>query len=130
MEKEEKILYFSHSPSTYGSPEEKHILEDLVDLWPEYKIINPRSLGIPGTRTSCYKCMDEFMRKVCFPWIEKSSILALWAPVSTCSTKCEMYFAGQLGKELMYITYHPQEIEYEDITLKEYHCIDLLMEPE
>jgi len=117
-------IYFAHPIKTYATPEALEVLKALKEEYPGYGIIDPEDHDISTTWKSCSQCMQKIMKKSFFPLIEECSLFAIWAPISTCGIKCEFHYAWQLGKPCIYISYQYGEVDFEDITLQEYHKIE------
>lgn len=126
---EEMYLYFAHPIETYAMPETQEILREIKRQYSGYKIIDPEDIELTwdGEFSSCRDCMER--RKVeLFPLIEKCNLFAIWAPVNSCEIKCELYKAWELGKPAVHISYLFGEVDFEDITLKEYHLAESVQE--
>lgn len=124
------MLYFSHPVKTYNTLEEALILEALEKEYPEHKILNPASLGIPSRLHSCRECMGKDMKTTFFPLIERADVFAIWAPISSCGVRCELTKAWELEKPIIYTSLLPDRVEFESLTLQEYHLIASLIEVE
>jgi len=117
-------IYFSHPIRTYATPEALEVLWALQQEYPNYKIIDPEDYDTPLSWKSCKQCMDEHMKKIVFPMIEICEKFAIWAPIKTCGVHCELTYASQLGKPCIYISNQFGEIDFEDITLQDYHRVE------
>ena len=128
MPKEIRTIYFSHPLASYGTPESLMVLKELQKTYSKYKIIDPEDIdGLYWE--SCQDCMKNIMKKVFFPLIKKCEIFSIWAPKSTCGIECELSYAWQIGKPVIYLSLSLEdEVEIEDLTLKEYHDVKLVME--
>lgn len=120
-------IYLSHPIETFATPESLMVLKELQRTYPNYKIIDPEDLEIPIWKP-CKDCMQKTMKKVVFPLIDKCNIFAVWAPVATCRIECELHHAWEEDKEVINISNQFEEVEIEDMTLQEYHIMEVEME--
>ena len=127
-----KSVYFSHPLLTYNTPESLQVYRALQRTFPDSEIVDPEEYPQEktGFRPTCRDCMNDRMKAVLFPLIDKCEKLAVWPIQNTCSLKCELHFAWAQGKELLHIEYilSENEIELEDLTLGEYHMTEQVLE--
>jgi len=119
----DKIIYLSYPEKLLSTPEASTVIKVLETEYPGHKVLSPWSLLLTFS-LPCRKCMDTFMKEVLYPAIEGCSIFAIWEPFSTCRLKCEIHKAWELGKPLIYISYNPDGLDTEDLTLREYYLIE------
>lgn len=116
-----KNLYFAHPMRTYGTPEAAKILQALREEFKEHTILDPEEIETRAPWVGCHDCMQNRMKKLFFPLVAQAEIFAIWAPLATCGIKCELHKAWELGKRTILVCYSFGEIEFEDLTLQEYH---------
>ena len=123
-----KAIYFAHPIRTYATEEALEVLKALKREYPDYKIVDPEDFDVKTPWKSCRQCMDEKMKKIFFPKIDECEKFAIWAPITTCGIECELHYAWQTGKELIYISYQFGEVDFEDMTLQDYHYMRVATE--
>lgn len=121
-------IYFAHPVKTYGTNEAFEILRALKREYPNYDIIDPEDISLPSGWVSCKECMQNHMKVVFFPEIERCDKFAIWAPIVSCGIGCEIHKAWELGKEIIYVSYFAGEVEFEDMTLQDYHYTRVMTE--
>ncbi len=124
---ERPTVYFAHPMRTYGTEESLKVFRALSRDYKDYRVIDPEDLDAQPVK-DCRQCMDEHMKKVFFPLIDKCAIIFIWAPLSTCGIKCELFYAWEHKKPAQLIVLQDDELEYEDLSLKEYHYMDFATE--
>lgn len=121
---EELYLYFSHPLEYYSAEEKLEVLRAIKEEYPGYRIIDPGEIDTERKLHSCHNCMQDIMVKKLHPLIGKCSLFLIWMPIATCSIKCEFHYAWQLGKKCVYVTNQYGEVDFEDLSLSEYHKIE------
>jgi hypothetical protein len=120
---DEIYLYFAHPIRTYGTKSKIEVLRAIHEEYPGYKITDPEDMRVQESISTCKECMQKVMKKYFFPQIEKSSLFIIWNPYDTCGITCELHYAWQLGKNCIYASYFADEVDFEDLSLQEYHKI-------
>lgn len=116
--KPKKKLYFAHPISTYGSQEERIVLDYLKIKYPDYDIVNPATMNPVGVFTGCKDCMNLHMKPVFFKYVKNCSLFVIWDYKDSCGIRCELQRAWELGKKIIRVSIHVTE---EHCTLQEYH---------
>ena len=126
---EKEVAYFAHPIRSYATPEALEILKALKEEYPDHEIIDPEDFDAPPW-LSCEQCMQDKMKKIFFPAIERCTKFAIWAPIATCGIECELHYAWQCGKPIIYVSYFAGEIEFEEMNLQQYHYMEVATEVE
>lgn len=117
-------VFFSHPIKTYATPEALEVLKALKEEYPGYTIVDPEDYNIPEKRF-CENCRFETMEAHLFPLIKECEVFALWAPIATCDVECEFHYAWHCEEKLyVFISYSVGEIDFETLTLQDYHRIE------